>query len=488
MAEFTQLEALPVEKLMRRIRNIHFVGIGGSGMCGIAEVLLNQGYGISGSDISEGRVTNRLQDLGAKVYIGHAAENVAEADVVVTSTAIDEANPEVHAARERGLAIVPRAEMLAELMRYRFGIAVAGTHGKTTTTSLIASIFAEANAAPTFVIGGLLNSANANAQLGKGHYFIAEADESDASFLHLQPMISVITNIDADHMATYEGSFDRLKSTFVEFVHNLPFYGLLVACVDDPVVRDLQEQFHRQTIGYGFSEYADYRIDNYECRGLRSSFNVSLPNEANPVFVELNIPGRHNALNATAALAVAHEEGLAIGTILKALSGFGGVGRRFQIHELQLHEKSITLVDDYGHHPTEIAATIVTARDSWPERRLVMVFQPHRYSRTHDLYDDFVSRLTTVDALLLLEVYAAGEKPIQSADGRSLAKSIRSRSELNPVFIEDVSELENVLGSALLDGDVLIMQGAGDVGKLSAALARGEMKGFSVVQDEELNG
>ena len=290
-------------------------------------------------------------------------------------------------------------------MRYRFGIAVAGTHGKTTTTSLIASIFGEANAAPTFVIGGLLNSANANARLGKGHYFIAEADESDASFLHLQPMVSVITNIDADHMATYEGNFDRLKATFVEFVHNLPFYGLLVACIDDPVVCALKDQFHRQTIGYGFSDAADYRIDNYTCHGLRSSFNVSLPNEQNPVFVELNIPGRHNALNAAAALAVANEEGLDVGVILKALACFAGVGRRFQIHDLQLGEKAITLVDDYGHHPTEIAATIETARDSWPDRRLVMVFQPHRYSRTHDLYDDFVSRLTAVDALLLLDVY-----------------------------------------------------------------------------------
>lgn len=478
MAEITQFDALPVEKLMRRIRNIHFVGIGGSGMCGIAEVLLNQGYNISGSDISAGHITNRLQELGAKVFIGHDAGNIADADVIVTSTAIDEGNAEVLAARERGLAIVPRAEMLSELMRYRFGIAVAGTHGKTTTTSLIASIFGEAEVAPTFVIGGLLNSANANARLGKGHYFIAEADESDASFLHLQPMVSVITNIDADHMSTYEGNFDRLKATFVEFVHNLPFYGLLVACVDDPVVSGLRDQFHRQTIGYGFSEFADYRIDNYQCQGLRSSFNVSLPGETNPVFVELNIPGRHNALNATAALAVAYEEGLEIGVILKALACFGGVGRRFQIHDISFAGKSITLVDDYGHHPTEIAATISTARDAWPERRLVMVFQPHRYSRTHDLYDDFANTLAAVDALVLLEVYAAGEKPIQSADSRSLAKSIRVRSELDPVFVEDARTLSDVLANTLIDGDVVIMQGAGDVGKLSAAFAKGELDAF----------
>lgn len=482
MTEITQLAALPVEKLMRRIRNIHFVGIGGSGMCGIAEVLLNQGYRISGSDISAGYVTSRLQDLGAKVVIGHAAENIADADVVVTSTAIDEENVEVMAARERGMAIVPRAEMLAELMRYRFGIAVAGTHGKTTTTSLIASIFGEANTAPTFVIGGLLNSANANASLGRGHYFIAEADESDASFLHLQPMVAVITNIDADHMSTYDGDFERLKSTFVDFSHNLPFYGLLVVCVDDTHICELQEKFHRQTIGYGFSDLADYRIDNYQCHGVRSSFNVSLPDEKNPVFVELNIPGRHNALNATAALAVAYEEGLEMGVILKALESFGGVGRRFQIHDINRKGKKITLVDDYGHHPTEIAATIETARDSWPERRLVMVFQPHRYSRTHDLYDDFVNQLSKVDALLILEVYAAGEKPIQSADSRSLAKSIRMRSELDPVFIEQVSMLAAVLDSVLIDGDVLIMQGAGDVGKISAATARGELESYLEAQ------
>lgn len=473
-----ELEALPAAKLMRRVHNIHFVGIGGSGMCGIAEVLINQGYSVSGSDIANSYVTGRLQELGAKVLIGHDAKNIKDADVVVTSTAIDGENVEVAAARDRGLAIVPRAEMLAELMRYRFGVAVAGTHGKTTTTSLLASIFGEAELAPTFVIGGLLNSANANAQLGKGHYFIAEADESDASFLHLQPMISVITNIDADHMSTYEGDFERLKSTFVEFVHNLPFYGLLVACVDDKNIRELSEQFHRQTIGYGFSEDADYRIANYQCNGLRGSFNIYLPGETNPVFVELNVPGRHNALNATAALAVAREEGLDIGVILNALNGFAGVGRRFQVHDLEFNGKALTLVDDYGHHPTEIAAIIETARDSWPDRRIVMLFQPHRYSRTQDLYDDFVSKLGKVDGLLLLEVYAAGEKPISGADSRSLAKSIRKRGELDPVLVEEKQDLVELLGNILNDGDVLIMQGAGDVGKISSAFAGGKLEEF----------
>ncbi len=471
-------EALPVAKLMRRIRNIHFVGIGGSGMCGIAEVLINQGYNISGSDVAASRVTARLQELGAKVWIGHAASNVVDADVVVTSTAIAGDNVEVQAARERGLALVPRAEMLAELMRYRFGIAVAGTHGKTTTTSLIASIFGEAQAGPTFVIGGLLNSANANAQLGTGHYFIAEADESDASFLHLQPMIAVITNIDADHMSTYGGDFERLKQTFTEFAHNLPFYGLLVACVDDDNVRALRDQFHRQTLAYGFSEDADYRIADYSCNGLRGSFYLHLPDEDNPVFVELNVPGRHNALNATAALAVAREEGLDISVILKALSNFGGVGRRFQVQELELAGQPFTLVDDYGHHPTEIAAIIQTARDCWPERRLVMLFQPHRFSRTQELYDDFATELGKVDLLLLLDVYAAGEAPVKGADSRSLTRSIRERGETDPVYINELAQLDDLLGKLLRPGDVLITQGAGDVGKISAAIAAGQLAEF----------
>ncbi|NNL57125.1 MAG: UDP-N-acetylmuramate--L-alanine ligase, partial [Pseudomonadales bacterium] len=362
---------------MRRIRNIHFVGIGGAGMCGIAEVLLNQGYQVSGSDVSSSHVTQRLAELGATIYSGHSAEHSAQADVIVTSTAISEGNPEVEGARARGVPVVPRAEMLSELMRYRYGIAVAGTHGKTTTTSLIASIFGEAKVAPTFVIGGLLNSANANAQLGEGRYFIAEADESDASFLHLQPMVSVITNIDEDHMSTYGGDFSRLKNTFVDFVHNLPFYGLLVACIDDVNVVELQDRFHRQCITYGFDPRADVQIINYHCEGTRSSFDLRVAGAKNPLRVSLNMPGRHNALNAAAAYVVAREEDIDVGVILKALHDFGGVGRRFDVHdEIGIGSTQVTLVDDYGHHPREVAATVSAARDSWPDRRLVMVFQP----------------------------------------------------------------------------------------------------------------
>lgn len=462
---------------MRRIKNIHFVGIGGSGMCGIAEVLLNQGYSVSGSDVSSSYVTQRLSELGASIYKGHHKDNIQSADVVVTSTAIAGENCEVVAASEVGLPIVPRAEMLAELMRYRFGIAIAGTHGKTTTTSLVASVFGEANVAPTFVIGGLLNSANANAQLGEGRYFIAEADESDASFLHLQPMVSVITNIDADHMSTYDGDFSRLKNTFVEFVHNLPFYGLLVACIDDDNIRSLKESFHRPTITYGFSDDADYRLGNYKCEGLLCTFLIFINGESNPVHVSLSMPGKHNALNATAAFAVAREEGIETGVILRAFESFKGIGRRFDVHDMVVAGKPFTLVDDYGHHPTEVSATIAAARDSWPSRRLVMVFQPHRYTRTSDLYDDFVAILSKVDVLVLLDVYSAGEEPIVGADSRSLARSIRQRGEVDPILIENRDELPEILRNMLELSDVLIMQGAGDVGKLSAAIAHNSLLG-----------
>ena len=466
------LEDMPAVKPMRRIKHVHFVGIGGTGMCGIAEVLLNQGYQVSGSDLNVSHVTQRLIELGATVHRSHIAANVVGADVVVTSTAISGSNAEVEAAELEGIPIVPRAEMLAELMRFRHGIAIAGTHGKTTTTSLIASIFGEANAKPTFVIGGKLNSANANAQLGEGPYFIAEADESDASFLHLQPMVSVLTNIDADHMATYDGDFSRLTSTFVEFVHNLPFYGLLVACIDDENIAALRNQFHRYVVTYGFSKEADYRLANYRCESLQSGFQLYYPGAENPLHITMNMPGKHNALNAVAAFAVAKEEGIATDIILRALEKFSGVGRRFDVNDgLQLADVSYTLVDDYGHHPREVAATVAAARESWPNRRLVMLFQPHRYSRTEDLYEDFVAELSKLDALLLLDVYSAGEQPIAGAESRDLARSIRARGEVDPVYVGDASTIQSVLASLLQNGDVLITQGAGDVGKLSAEIA-----------------
>ena len=457
---------------MRRIEQIHFVGIGGAGMCGIAEVLLNQGYRFSGSDVQASRTTQRLAELGVEIFIGHAVENIKAANVVVVSTAISEANIELCAAKDAHLPIVPRAEMLAELMRYRHGIAVAGTHGKTTTTSLIASIFGEAGLGPTFVIGGLLNSANANAQLGNGRYLIAEADESDASFLHLQPMVSVVTNIDSDHMSTYGGDFSKLTATFVDFVHNLPFYGLVVVCIDDENIKNLLADFHRPVITYGFDAEADYRISDYHCEGLKAHFLLHFKEAEGPVQVTLNTPGVHNALNATAAFAVALDEEIEQSVILKALDNFKGVGRRFEVvGQLAIGQGDVTLVDDYGHHPTEVAATIVAARESWPDKRLVMIYQPHRYSRTHDLYHDFLRVLSTVDVLVLLDVYTAGEEVIAGADSRSLSGSIRQRGKVDPLYVEGRTELFDVLEGLLNADDILITQGAGDVGKLSKEIA-----------------
>lgn len=462
---------------MRRIRNIHFIGIGGAGMCGIAEVLLNHGYVISGSDIKESRNTERLTSLGATVYIGHKEENVIQADVIVVSTAIDETNPEIIQARKKRIPIVPRAEMLGELMRYRHGIAVAGTHGKTTTTSLIASILAEGELDPTFVIGGLLNSAGTNAKLGGSRYFVAEADESDASFLHLQPMISVVTNIDADHMDTYGGDFNKLKDTFIQFLHNLPFYGLAVLCVDDPNIRDIIPDITRPIITYGFSGNADVRAIDVKLDGMRSEFTVVRNDRSESLRITLNTPGRHNILNALAAIAVATDEGINDEAIIKALNKFEGVGRRFQVYgDYQVPNGTVTLVDDYGHHPTEVAANISSARQSWPDRRLVMMYQPHRYTRTRDLYEDFVSVLSEVDALLLMEVYSAGENPIPGADGRSLCRSIRSRGKIDPVFVENVSSIPELLSNILQDGDVLMTQGAGNVGAIASKLASSQLK------------
>lgn len=458
---------------MRRIRNIHFVGIGGAGMSGIAEVLKNQGYDVSGSDIREGAVTDRLSAMGIEVFIGHREENSAKADVVVVSSAVTGENPEVASARSRRVPIVPRAEMLAEIMRYRHGIAVAGTHGKTTTTSLIASVLAEAGLDPTFVIGGKLNSAGTNAQLGGSRYLVAEADESDASFLHLTPVISVVTNIEADHMDTYGGDVGRLKQTFVDFLHNLPFYGVAVMCVDDDYVQEIIPRISRAIITYGIDNPdADYRAENIQSDGLRTRFVVRRPGGRSDLDVELKMPGRHNVLNALAAIAVATDEGVDDSAICRGLAGFAGVGRRFQVYgDYKTRKGTITLIDDYGHHPTEVEAVIRAAHDAWPDRRLVMLYQPHRYTRTRDLYEDFVRVLSEVDGLLLMEVYSAGEPAINGADGRALCRSIRQRGSVEPVFVEDNNEIETLLANNLRDGDLLITQGAGDIGGVAARLA-----------------
>ncbi len=457
---------------MRRISQIHFIGIGGAGMCGIAEVLCNQGYRVTGSDAKASNVTRRLAELGMRVGIGHSSEHLAGADVVVCSTAIPEDNPELLYARENRIPVVPRAEMLAELMRYRHGIAVAGTHGKTTTTSLIASVLAEGKLDPTFIIGGVLNSAGANAGLGESRYVVAEADESDASFLHLQPMVAIVTNIDADHMSTYGGDFSRLENTFVEFLHNLPFYGLAVLCIDDPVVERLLGQVSRPLVTYGFNENADYRISDMRMDRMQSSFVVHRPDGHPALQITLNIPGRHNVLNATAAVAVATDENVDDAAIVRGLEQFAGVGRRFEVYgEYPVGDGEVMLVDDYGHHPTEVAATIAAVRQGWPERRLLMLYQPHRYSRTRDLYEDFVDVLSTVDELLLLEVYSAGEDLVQGADSKSLCRSLRQRGAVEPVYVAGIEQAPEVLRNVARAGDIVLTQGAGDVGSLARMLA-----------------
>jgi UDP-N-acetylmuramate--alanine ligase len=466
---------------MRRIRRIHMIGIGGAGMSGIAEVLVNLGYEVSGSDLRPGPVTSRLEAKGIKVYIGHARENVGSADVVVSSSAVSELNPEVVAARAARIPVVPRAEMLAELMRYRHGIAVAGTHGKTTTTSLIAHVFAEAGLDPTFVIGGLVNSVGSNAQLGASRFLIAEADESDASFLHLQPMVTVVTNIEADHMGTYGGDFSLLRRTYLEFLHNLPFYGIAVLCLDDPVIREMLPEVTRQVLTYGFAADADYRIDQMETAGPATRFVVHRPGGRAALAIDLNMPGTHNVLNATAAVAVACDEGLDDGAIQRGLSSFTGVGRRFTwMGELVLPAGKAQLVDDYGHHPTEVKATLESSRQVWPQQRIVMIYQPHRYTRTRDLYEDFVAVLSRCDVLVLLDVYAAGEDPIAGADSRSLARSIRQRGQLEPIFVERIEDVPAVLCSIVGEGDVVITQGAGNIGRLAQDLAAMEFLQESV--------
>lgn len=456
---------------MRRVERIHFVGIGGAGMGGIAEVLLNEGYKVTGSDLGPNPVVERLTALGAQVTFGHTADNVQGASVVVVSSAIKTENPEIQAAIEQRIPVVRRAQMLAELMRFRHGIAIAGTHGKTTTTSLVSSIFAEAGTDPTFVIGGLLNSAGTNARLGSGHYLIAEADESDASFLHLQPMAAIITNIEPDHMETYHGDFEQMKATYLEFCHNLPFYGAVVACIDDPVLRELMPKIGRTVITYGFSDDADYRISEFSQRGTRTQFVITDKTGASRR-IELNLAGRHNALNATAAFAIAKDEGIDEAAILAAFTKFEGIGRRFQQYgEFDTGRGKVLLVDDYGHHPSEVAATVAAARNAWPDRRLVMAYQPHRYTRTRDLYEDFAKVLSTVDSLLLLEVYSAGEAPIAGADSRSLCRSIRARGQLDPIYVAGPADLPAALADVLQDGDVLLTQGAGNIGALARQLA-----------------
>ncbi|MGD8934806.1 MAG: UDP-N-acetylmuramate--L-alanine ligase [Gammaproteobacteria bacterium] len=456
---------------MQRVRKVHFVGVGGVGMSGIAEVMNTIGYEVSGSDLTEGAVTEKLKAAGIKIFKGHAAENVSDVDVVVTSSAIPADNPEIRVARARMIPVVPRAEMLAELMRFSNGIAVAGTHGKTTTTSLIASVLAEGGLDPTYVIGGKLNSSASNAKLGSGQYLVAEADESDASFLFLQPMLAVVTNVDADHLSTYGGEFDGLRNAFVEFLHHLPFYGLAIVCVDDENARKLLPQITRPVIRYGIEQDADICASNIRTTGLQSTFDVMLPDNDEPLNITLNLPGRHNILNALAAIAVAYELGVDKESIKTALKNFAGIGRRMQMYgDIDTVAGRITMVDDYGHHPTEVAATLEAVRSSWPERRLVVVFQPHRYSRTHDLFEDFTSVLADVDVLLISEVYAAGESPVTGADSRSLCAAIRQRGKVNPIFVEDIEEVEKELVSILQDGDVLLTLGAGSIGRIASEL------------------
>jgi len=477
--ELAKLRSIVPE--MHRVRHIHFVGIGGAGMGGIAEVLANEGYQISGSDLAPNAVTQQLIDLGARIYFHHRPENVNEASVVVVSSAIAADNPEIIAAHEARIPVIRRAEMLAELMRFRHGIAVAGTHGKTTTTAMVTSIYAEAGLDPTFVNGGLVKAAGTHARLGSSRYLIAEADESDASFLHLQPMVAIVTNIEADHMDTYQGDFENLKQTFINFLHNLPFYGHAVMCLDDAVIRELLPKVGRHITTYGFSDDADVRLADYRQVGAQGLF--TLARQGKPLLnVTLNAPGRHNALNAAAAVAVATEQGIDDDAILRALARFQGTGRRFDfLGEFPLQpvngkSGSAMLVDDYGHHPTEVDATIKAARAGWPDKRLVMIFQPHRYTRTRDLYDDFAHVLSQVDVLLMLDVYSAGEAPIPGADSRSLCRTIRGRGKIDPIMVPDVETLPELLAQALQGDDLVLVQGAGNIGKLARRLAENRLQ------------
>ncbi|MDR3393599.1 MAG: UDP-N-acetylmuramate--L-alanine ligase [Parasulfuritortus sp.] len=465
--------------MKHKVRRIHFVGIGGAGMSGIAEVLINLGYQVSGSDAANNAVTQRLAGMGAKVFQGHAAENMAGVDVLVISSAIKEDNPEVQAARATRIPVVARAMMLAELMRFRKGVAIAGTHGKTTTTSLIASVLYEAGLDPTFVIGGKLLAAGANAKLGTGEWLVAEADESDASFLHLSPAVSVVTNIDADHMETYGHDFERLKSAFVEFLHRLPFWGMAVLCADDPVVRELLPRIEKPVMTYGTTDDCSIQAVNIRSEDGRMAFTALRNGTRSPIDVTLNLPGMHNVLNALAAVGVAWELQIPDAAVQRALAGFSGVGRRFQRYgEIRLPDgRTFTLVDDYGHHPVEMRATLAAARGAFPGRRLVLAFQPHRYTRTRDLFEDFVQVLSLPDALLLTEVYAASEAPIVAADGRSLARAVRVVGKVEPVFVPEATDLPQAIADFVQDGDVVLTMGAGSVGQVPVRLAAlGEAK------------
>lgn len=456
---------------MGRIRRLHFVGIGGSGMSGIAELMTNLGYRVSGSDQQASETTRRLETLGIMVSIGHRAEQARSADAVVVSTAVAADNPELCAARAERIPVVRRAEMLAELMRFYYGVAVAGTHGKTTTTSLVASVLTEGGLDPTFVIGGILNSARANARLGTSQYLIAEADESDTSFLYLQPMLAVLTNIDADHMHAYDNDFDRLRSTFTEFLHHLPFYGLAVLCIDDDEVRALVPMTPRPVRTYGTLEGADVRAEGIRQEGPRMVFSVRWEGQESPLPVELNLPGRHNVLNALAAITVALELGVEEAAIRRALRDFQGIGRRFAVTEVEMGDGGeLILVDDYGHHPRELAVTLDAARRGWPDRRLVLIFQPHRFTRTQERFEDFVQVLSQADVLVLCEVYAAGEAPLPGADGRTLNRAIQARGEVDPVFAGELDEVPRILGTLLADGDLVLTMGAGDIGVLAGRL------------------
>ena len=451
------------------VKHIHFVGIGGIGMSGIAEVLLEQGFTVSGSDLGRNAIVSRLESRGAQIFIGHRPENISGADAVVTSSAVAADNVEVLAAQDNKVPLVQRAEMLGELMRFRRGIAIAGTHGKTTTTSLVAAVLGAADMDPTFVVGGVVASHRTNARLGKGEYLVAEADESDASFLHLQPQIAVVTNIDADHMETYDGDFDRLRQTYLAFLHNLPFYGLAVLCFDDPEVRQISRELGRSFLSYGLSDNVDFRASKIRYEGRTSVFEVDHRGREMGEF-RLAMPGEHNVQNALAAIAIAQKIGIGSDAIRRALAEFEGIGRRFQtLGMLPIDGGEVEMVDDYAHHPRELRATLQAARGCWPDRRIVAVFQPHRYSRTRDLFDDFAQLLGSVDHLIVTEVYPAGEQPITGADGRSLCKAIRKRGK-DPVFVESLDELDSLLPGYLQDGDVLLTLGAGDIGRFAVTL------------------
>lgn len=456
---------------MGRVEHIHFVGIGGAGMCGIAEVLHNEGYIITGSDLAENRAVTRLQSLGIQVHLGHRIDNINGADVVVRSTAIDNDNPEIVAARAQRIPVLARAAMLAEIMRFRYGIAIAGTHGKTTTTSLVSCLLAEGGLDPSYVIGGKLTSSGSNAQLGKSAYFVAEADESDASFLFLKPMMAVVTNIDADHMSTYNNDFGKLRETFVEFLHHLPFYGLAVVCIDDETIRDILPEIQRPTLTYGFHENANYRAENWKQNGLLSEFTVCRPAPLTALTVQFKWPGRHNVLNALASIAIATELGVDDASIVRGLLSFQGVGRRFQIlGERRFTHGTALVVDDYGHHPREIKATLDAFRAVWPDKRLVHVFQPHRYSRTQSLFNEFVDVLSMADELLLLDIYSAGELPMSGVSSESLAKEINKQAAIVTLVTEQT--LEQYLNKLVVDGDVILMQGAGNIGQLAINLVQ----------------